>query len=177
MAAIQAYSEGASPAIDHCGELGVESTFGSAHRLGRLSPSRVGAMLMKLDVRAVEVPQSSDGFAAKLRKNAREQAFAAPKPEPTVNGLPFAVALRQVSPRTAGAQHEKDAAQNQSVILPRSSSPSSGTSCSSRAARTIRSIFLAAPNAAPESFVDLNRTWSASDSGHVSLFHRFSNTP
>ena len=177
LTAIQAYGEGATPSIDHRGELCIESTLGPAHRLGGLATPRIGAMLVELDVRAVEVSQRADGLAAKLSKNASEQALAAPQPEPAVDGLPFAVSFGEISPRTAGAQHEKNTAENQTVILSRSSSPSSGTSCNSPAARAIRSIFLAAPSAARESSVDLNRTWLASDCVHDHLFHQFSNTP
>jgi hypothetical protein len=177
LATVQAYGESTAPAIDYGGELRVESTFGSAHRLSRLSTRWVGAMLMEFDVRAVEVAQRSDRLAAKLSKDAGEHALAAPPPEPAVNSLPLAVCFGKVSPRTAGAQHEKNAAEHQSIIFPRSSSQPSGTFCSSPPTRAIRSIFLAAPNAARESSVDLNRTWTTSDCLPDVLFHRFSNTP
>lgn len=177
LTAVQAYGEGPTPRIDDCGELCIEPTFGSAHRLGCLSTPRIGAMLMELDVRTVEVSQGSDCVAAKLNEDAGEQALAAPQPEPAVDGLPLAVSFGKISPRTAGTQHEKNAAKNQAVILSRSSAPSSGTFCNSPAARAIRSIFLAAPSAAQESSDDLNRTWPASDCADDKLFHQFSNTP
>lgn len=177
LTAVQGDGEGATPTIDYRGELGVETTLGSAHRLSRLSTPRIGTMLMEFDMRAVEVSQRADGLAAKLRQDAGEQTLAAPQPEPAVDGLPLAVTLGEVAPRTARAKHEKNPTEDQSVIFSRSSAPPSGTICSSPAARAIRSIFLAAPNAARVSSVDLNRTWPSSDCTRDARFHRFLNTP
>ncbi len=164
--------------VDEGREFGVQSALGTAHRLGRLTARRIGAMLMELDVRAIQVPQFAFGVLGQHGEHPGEQAIGTPAPVARIDRGPRSVTLGQIPPRQAGAQHEKDGAEHQPVILRwAASSPSSGTSCNSRFATAIRSIFLAAPTAAPGSSDDLNRTWSDSDSGPITRFHHFAKTP
>jgi len=161
--------------VDQGGKLAVEDAFRAAHRLGGLAARGIGAMLVQLDVRIVQVAEAAGGFAGQLGQQTTEQSLTAPSPESPIHSGPLAEALRQVSPGATRPQREEYAAEHQAVVLPRATP--SGTFCSSRAATAIRSIFLAAPNAALESSNDLDRACSASDAPALAQFHHFSNTP
>lgn len=124
------------------GQLGVQATFCASDRLGRLSAPGIGSVLMELDVGAVQMTQHAHRSPAQHREHPPEQSAGAPEAESAVNGLPFAIALRQVTPSHTGAQDIEHGAKHQPVVLWRSPSASStGTFCSSRSATAIRSIF------------------------------------
>jgi len=170
---------GPAARVDEGRELGVQSALGPAHRLRRLPASGIGAMLMELDVRAIQMPQLAHRTLGQHGKHPGEQSAFAPASIAGVDRLPRSITLGQIAPRHTGSQHEEDRAEHQSVILRRpttSSSPCANLPSPDFSAR-IRSIFLAAPSAAQESADDPYRTWSGSDSCANRRFRHFSNTP
>jgi len=159
-------------------QFGVQSTFGPAHRLGRLSSRRIGPVLMQLDVRAVQVTQFTLRVDREQCEHLGKQPGVAPSSITSVNRTPRAKAGRQIPPRHAGSQHIKDGAEHKAVILGR---PTPGSHCANLPnptfSRPIKSIFLAAPIAARVTTADLCNSCATSDSHHFAMFHHFENTP
>jgi hypothetical protein len=165
--------------IDDSGELRIESSFGTTNCLSG-GPSRcIRPVLVQLNVRAIQMAKFADGTDAKFGQNVSKEADATPPTIARINRAPRPVTARKVAPRNASPQHVEHAAKHRSVILRRPAAPR--RRCAIRPSASfsdaIRSIFLAAPSAAPESSVDLDRTCASFEIIPSRLFHGFEDTP
>jgi len=133
--------------IDDCGQFGVQPTFGAAHRLGRLPAAGIGAMLMELDMRAIQVPQLPLCATGEQGQQLRPQPARTPAPPARVNRTPRSEQRRHVAPRAACAQHIPNRCNHEPVVLPWSSA--SVPICQSRLLRPLTLIFLAEPKGTP----------------------------
>ncbi len=170
--------QGPPAGIDNRRELGVQPTFGPAHRLRSLAAPRIGSVLMQFDVRAVQVPQFAFSACGQDREHPSEQPAVTPAAVTRIDRTPRSVTRRQIPPRHARAQDKKHGTEHHPVIFGR---PTTARHCaitpSPRFSRRIRSIFLAAPIAARVSTADLYNTCADSDSAGLTRFHHFENTP
>jgi hypothetical protein len=139
--------------IDHRGKLGIEPTLGAAHRLGRLAAGGIGSVLVDFDMRAIHAANPPVGVGCENRKKAGPQTRGAPTTESSVNRSPWSKLPRQVPPWNPRAKHIPDARNHGAVILGRSTA--TATICQIPFSGVVRSIFLAAPIAAPVTQNDL----------------------
>ena len=149
-------SDCAAERIDRCGELGVEAALGASHRLGRLPADGVGAILVNFDMGAVHAADLPVGFGRKDRKQTCPQTRGAPAAEARANRTPRTKLPRQVAPRNPRSKYITDASDEGSIILRRPIA--SVTICQIPFSGRVRSIFLAAPTAAPATQSDLPAT-------------------
>ncbi len=155
-AALQANRHRSATSVNQGGKLGVQAALRATDRLGGLSTRRVGPMLVQLDVRAIKVTEAANGSARQLEQRSTEQSLAAPSPKPTIYRLPLSKVAGQIAPRASGAHDKNDSAEDQTVIPWRPSLPLDCANLPSALfLARIRSIFLAAPSAAPVSTNDL----------------------
>lgn len=115
--------DGATPRVNNRGELGVNASLGATDRLLRLAPGGVGAVLVQLDVRAIDVTELAISVLRDQLQHPGEQIRATPAPKPSVDRTPRSERRRQIPPGHARAQNVEDATDNRAVILRRSSSP------------------------------------------------------
>src|SRR5438552_10834525 len=89
---------------------GAPAPRGDGRRSGRVL---MGAHNTAIDTGLVPIQAAGGIFAGlHLLQEARPQAGAAPVDETVITGLPRAIALGQVPPRGAGAQHPEDAVED-----------------------------------------------------------------
>jgi hypothetical protein len=62
-------------------QFGVEASLAAPDRLAQLAARRIGAVLVQLDVRAIQVPELAGGFLRQLRQQPGEEPASAPAAE------------------------------------------------------------------------------------------------
>ena len=118
----EAERHGASTGVDDGRQLRIDATFGATDRLRGLSAARIRAVLMQLDMRAVEVPQLALGGRRHESEKPTEKTGCAPAPEPRIDRTPRTKVRRQVTPGNTGAQNIEHRADHEPVVLGRSPS-------------------------------------------------------
>lgn len=100
-------------------ELGIEAAFGTTHRLRSLAATRIGAVLVQFDVRAVNAAQAAHCAACDQGEDLREEADGAPAPEPRIDRTPRAETFRQIAPWDSRAQHVENRGEHESIVFRR----------------------------------------------------------
>jgi hypothetical protein len=143
----------ATQRVDHGGKLRVDASFRPANSLERLPTRRVGSVLVKLDMRAIKMAQLPRRITGKLLEELLPQSTRTPSSPSSVDRAPRTITSRQVAPRHSRAQNVPDGSDHDAVVL--AWSPSNVTRGQVRFLDLVRSIFLAAPKAAPVTPIDL----------------------
>jgi hypothetical protein len=149
----QAEPDRSTHRVDHGGKLRVDPTFRAANGLERLPTRRIGSVLVKLDVRAINMAQLPRRITGKLLEEPGPEATRTPSSPSSIDRAPRTITSRQVAPRYARAQNVPDGCDHDAVIL--AWSASNVTRGHLRVLNRVRSIFLAAPKAALVTPIDL----------------------
>jgi hypothetical protein len=139
--------------VDDGGKLRVDASFRPANSLERLPTRRIGTVLVKLDVRAIEMAQLPRRITSKPLEELLPKSTRTPSSPSSVDRAPRSITSRQVAPWHSRAQNVPDGRDHDPVVLARS--PSNVTRGPLRSLNLVRSIFLAAPKAAPVTPIDL----------------------
>lgn len=119
LASGQTKGDGATSAIHDGCELGVDTALGAPDGLGGLPTAGIRAVLMQLDMRAVEVPQFALCARGDQGQHASKQSRRAPASEASVNRTPRTEAVWQVSPWNPCAQNVEDRGDHDPVVFRR----------------------------------------------------------
>lgn len=122
-AGCQAHAHRPAVLIDDRRQLGVQPALGPADGLRCLPASRIGSVLVQLDVRAVHMAQGALGTLGQAFEQSAPQAARTPASPAGVNRTPRAIAAGCVTPRAARAQHIPDRRYDNAVVLGRSPAP------------------------------------------------------
>lgn len=106
--------------IHHRRQLGIQSALGLADGLRGLAASRVGPVLVQLDMRAIHMSQSALGPPGQALEQPVPQAVRTPTSPAGVNRTPRTITGRCIAPRAARAQHIPDGRYNDPVVFGRS---------------------------------------------------------
>ena len=149
MAIARGQAQRHSPSVGvHDGrQLGVDPALTATNRLLDLAPARIGAMVMHLDVRTIDVSQLTARSARQPRQQLGPQSTRTPSPPAGVDRAPRPELAWYIAPRTARSQYIPDGRDHESIILPRSAA--TVPICQRRLLRPLTLIFLAEPTAAP----------------------------
>lgn len=112
--------DGPTAGIHDRGQFGVDPAFRAPDRLRGLAATRIRTVLVKLDMRTVDVAQLAFRVFCRQRQHVREQPGCTPAPETRVHRTPRAEGRRQIAPRHTGAQYIEDRCDHEPVVFRRS---------------------------------------------------------
>lgn len=115
----QAQRDGPTAALDDGCELGVDATFGPPNGLARLATAGVGAILVQLDMRTVDIAQFTLCPLRDALQQASEQSRGTPASKARVHRAPRTKGRGQVPPRYSRAQHEEHPREHEPIVLGR----------------------------------------------------------
>ena len=91
----QAERHSSPTTVDNCSKLSIDSTLSSTDRLSSLTAAWIRAVLMQLDVRAIDMPQLTCGSLCDNREHPGEEPLSTPATKPRVDRVPRAKLLRR----------------------------------------------------------------------------------
>ncbi len=117
LASGQSKRHGAPVTFHNRRQFGVNAALGASDCLRGLPAARIGAGLMQLDMRAVDVAQLAFRVSRHQCEDAREESGGTPAAETRVDRTPRTKPRRQIAPRDPGAQDEEHRRDHEPVIF------------------------------------------------------------
>ena len=171
----QGNRDGSSASLDHDRHFRIESTLGATNRLRLLAAGRVGAMLVELDVRAIQGTQFTFGRPGHRCQEPSERTRRTPPPKARIDRVPRSESFRQIAPRQPRAQNVNHRRDHKPVIFawPTPTVPI----CPMAFFDPLTLIFLAVPISGPANRNDCLDSSNPIRSLHLHNVPKFENTP